>query len=319
MADRSHGARIIVQFNNEPERCVEAGDCVSIGRSPENSLVLSDSKVSRQHAEVRMIEPGRYRLSDLGSANGTWLNGRRLTVPRDLQNCDIIQIGTTNLRFEVQVDSPATENDVAAGTATHMASEFVIILVTDVRNFTSMTEALPAEEFSRFMRQWFRESTRIIELQGGIIDKFIGDAVMCFWRVSNAENPSREVKMALDTAGDLMRAAEGFSQRLSALFPGYEFRIGAGISMGNAMMGNVGTAENQSITIVGDSVNIAFRLEALTKQKRVNVIVSANMVPWAGAEYRFQSLGDTEVKGRSKPVCIFALVLNESPGSTVAG
>jgi len=312
-------AKIIVQFKDEPAQCIDAGDCVSIGRSPDNSLALSDSKVSRHHAEVRLITTGQYRLSDLGSANGTWLNGRRLTAPRDLQNGDVIQIGTTSLRFEAEGACAPAEFAEGTGTATQMTSESVIVLVTDVRNYTSMTEALPAEQFSRFIRDWFRESTRIIETQGGVIDKFIGDAVMCFWRVSDAENPAHETKMALDTARTLMSAAGTFSQRLSSLFPGHQFRIGAGISMGNAMMGNVGTADNQSITIVGDSVNIAFRLEALTKEKHVNVIVSANLVPWAAADYSFQALGDTEVKGRSKPVSIFALILNESPGTTAIG
>jgi adenylate cyclase len=274
--------------------------------------MLSDPNVSRRHAEVRLIAPGRYRLSDLGSANGTWLNGRRLAVPKDLMNDDVIQIGMANLRFETAEKAIVTESKDNTRTATRMANGCFVVLVTDIRNYTSMSEVLPAEKFSAFIKAWFRESTRIIESQGGIIDKFIGDAVLCFWRVDVIENPAHEIKMALETVRALMAAAKQFSVQLSALFPGHTFRIGAGINMGIATMGNVGNAENQSITILGDSVNVAFRLEALTKQMHVDVIAGANVVRWAGGEYKFFSLGETEVKGRGKPVSIHWMLLEDS-------
>ncbi len=309
--------RIVFQFEDKPDQHIELGECLTVGRSPDNSLVLPGSKVSRKHAEVRLVAPGRYRISDLGSANGTWLNGRRLAVPRELQNGDVIQIGTTNLRFEAAPAPAAAEVAGTSGTATQMANECVVVLVCDIRNYTSMTEVLPAEKFSRFVREWVRETARISESHGGIIDKFIGDAVLCFWRVAGIENPAAEVNKALSTAHDLVSTSEQFSQKLSALFAGREFRIGIGISMGNAMMGNVGTAENQSITIVGDSVNIAFRLEALTKQKQVRAIVSGNLVQWAGKEFTFHDLGEAEVKGRSKPVSIFELISVASRQSSV--
>ena len=306
--------KIVVQIKDEPELHRELGECLSIGRSPDNGLALADSKVSRRHAEVRLVAPGRYRVSDLGSANGTWLNGRKLAVPRDLQNGDVIQIGSASLRFEMESapidDAPAGSE----GTATQMAKECVVVLVTDVRNYTSMTESLPVDEFSRFIRDWFRECTRIIEGLGGIVDKFIGDAILCFWRVAEETNPADEINRALAAAFALMRASEQNSGRLSAIFPGHEFRIGIGLSMGNAVLGNVGTADNQSITIVGDSVNIAFRLEALTKQHGMDIIASSNLAPWARAEYKIKPLGDAEVKGRAKPVSICALIRDKSAG-----
>jgi adenylate cyclase len=304
--------RITVQRKDLPDEFLDPGECITIGRSPENNLVLEDPKASRKHAEVRMIGTGRYRLSDLGSANGTWLNGRLLAIPRDLQDGDVIEIGATILRFENEEGTGVSLPIEVGGTATRMANECIVVLVTDIRNYTSMSETLPADKFSAFVKGWFRESTSIIESQAGIIDKFIGDAILCYWRVDSMENPSREINMALSTTSALIEAAKRFSGRLSTLFPGYQFRIGAGINMGIAVMGNVGTAENQSITIVGDCVNVAFRLEALTKQKQVNVIASSNVVKWAEPDYKFLSLGEVEVKGRSKPVSIYALVLEDS-------
>jgi adenylate cyclase len=81
------------------------------------------------------------------------------------------------------------------------------------------------------------------------------------------------------------------------------------LTIGDAMQGNVGTGENQSFTVVGDSVNVAFRLEALTKEKKTPVIVSKSIMESATSEYRFQDLGETSVKGRKEPVSAWSLNL----------
>jgi adenylate cyclase len=302
-------AKIIIYVEGKPEQLIDVGNCLTIGRSDHNDLMLPDKKVSRRHAEIRLVASGKYRLSDLGSANGTWLNDRRIKAPRDLQDGDLIQIGTTTLQFnQNKFFVQREENTTASHTVTHLANECVIVLVIDIRNYSSMTEGLPAEEFSQFIRRWFRESSDIIESHDGSVDKFMGDAVMSFWRVSSMENPASEIKKALKTAIALLNASEMFSQQFSAQFPGYIFQVGAGISLGYALLGNVGTAENQSITIVGDCVNVAFRLESLTKEKQKNIIVNSDLVAWAGSEFKFEALGEVEVKGRKNPVDICALI-----------
>jgi len=197
----------------------------------------------------------------------------------------------------------------AAGTATQLLNKYVIMLVADIRNYTRMSEVLPREQFLRFVKDWFKECGRLIDAQGGTIDKFIGDAVMCYWLVPDEENPVREVGSALTVARELVVAAANYSGRLSGAFSGHAFAIGVGLSMGNAILGNVGTGANQSITLVGDSVNIAFRLEALTKEKNAAVIVTTNIAERAPAGFAFVDLGQAEVKGRKKPVAISALVL----------
>jgi len=305
-------ARLVVQRDQQPDLTVEIGDALTIGRSQSNQLFLEDQKVSRRHAEIRLTAPGRYRLTDLGSANGTWINGRRLTAPCDLQNGDLIQIGASRLRFETSVTA-VKEVTCTAGTATQLLNKYAIILVADIRNYTRMSEALPHDKFSRFVKDWFKECGRLIEAQGGAIDKFIGDAVMCYWLVSDQENPAGEVKSALTVARQLVGAAATYSGHLSGIFPGHAFAIGVGLSMGNAILGNVGTGANQSITLVGDSVNIAFRLEALTKEKNAAVIVTTNIAGCAPAGFAFVDLGQAEVKGRKKAVAVSSLVLD--PGS----
>jgi adenylate cyclase len=173
-----------------------------------------------------------------------------------------------------------------------------------------MSEALPSRELSLLLSDWFQQTSHIIERHSGTLDKFIGDAVMAYWVIPPESNASNEANLALAAARDLIACARTFSQRLSADFPEYTFRIGVGLNTGDAMLGNVGTGVNQSFTVVGDSVNVAFRLEALTKEKKTPVIVSKGVMEAAGSEYQFHDLGEATVKGRKEPISTWALKLD---------
>jgi len=305
-------ANLVVTTLDQPENTLTLGDILTIGRAPNNQLVLEDKRASRNHAEIRRIA-GRYRLSDLGSSNGTWIKGRRLTAPRDLEDGDEILIGAVQLRFVAPGEKSSGNAAAETGTVLSMRNESVVVLVADIRNFTTMSESLPGGEFSRLISAWFREATDIIEANSGTIDKFIGDAVMAFWLIQEQMAPHREVDASLETARALLARADGFADQISSQFPGNTFRIGIGLNMGSAMMGNVGTSKNQSFTILGDSVNVAFRLEALSKEKGCPVIMGRNMLAFASPSYRFRDLGQVEVKGRVEPVPICGLEVENSP------
>jgi adenylate cyclase len=305
-------ARLIISTIDKPEAVIELGDLLTIGRSPENQLVIDDKRASRSHAEIRRVGE-RYRLSDLGSSNGTWITGRRLTAPTDLENGDEILIGTVQLRFVAPAGKSDREVIPTTGTVLAMRHELVIVLVADIRNFTTMSESLPSSEFSRLISSWFREATDIIELNGGTIDKYIGDAVMAFWVVGRKADPAREARASLESARSLIARADHFSARFGEQFPGHSFRIGIGLNMGMAMMGNVGSGKNQSFTILGDCVNVAFRLEALSKQIGSPVIVARSLADISGATCGFRDLGQVEVKGRTEPIAICAMECEGDP------
>jgi len=76
----------------------------------------------------------------------------------------------------------------------------VITLVSDIRKYTSMSETLPGEKFSRFVKDWFRECCRLVQLHGGAVDKCIGDAIMCYWQVPDRDNPAKEAGSSLAVA-----------------------------------------------------------------------------------------------------------------------
>lgn len=309
-------SKLIVTIPGEPDTELELADRLTIGRSTSNNLCLPDQNASRRHAEIRSTGKNRHRVFDVGSSNGTWVNGRRLTVPKDLDEGDQVVIGNIIMRYVAGTGEEAVEEEeddtLGPGmfaTAVAMRNEQVIILVSDIRNYTGMSEKLPAQNFSNLVSEWFRESTAMIEKHGGVIDKFIGDAVMSYWNIKNSTNPSKEANSALDTATEMIAVAETFSRRLEAEFEGHTFRVGIGINMGDAIFGNVGTSSNQSFTIVGDCVNVAFRLETVSKEKKQPVIVSRNVCDIAESRFSFLDLGAAEVKGRKEPVPIMALVV----------
>lgn len=305
-------SKIIVTVESRPESEIALGERLSIGRSSENQLVINDGNTSRRHAEIRKFGGTRYRIIDLGSANGTWVNGRRLAAPKDLDDGDSIAIGNALIRFvaaDAVLDGAQTTSESTMSTSLSMRNEMIVVIVTDIRGYTGLSEALPAEYLSKFVGDWFRESGQIVEEHGGTIDKFIGDALMAYWVVPNPDKATEEVSSALVTARKTVALSEQFAARLAADYPDKMFRIGIGLNMGEAIFGNVGTGMSPSFTIVGDSVNVAFRLETLAKELGRPVIASKVIVDNASKWFKFQDMGQVQVKGRQEPVSVSAMML----------
>ena len=149
--------KLIVTTEGQAERVIELDDLLTIGRSSSSHLVIDDHEASRNHAEIRLVGD-HYRLSDLGSGNGTWLNGRRLTVPKDLEDGDQIRIGRVHLGFAATQAARRFDGSMSPSTQFMMRTEHVVVLVADIRNYTGMSEVLPNSEFTQLID---RKSTRL--------------------------------------------------------------------------------------------------------------------------------------------------------------
>jgi adenylate cyclase len=305
-------ATILVFSEDRPETVIELPDILSIGRSSANDLVVNHQRASRKHSEIRHVGQSVYKIVDIGSRNGTWVNGQRITSPRTLEDGDQIQIGGTILHFIQPASQGEDLSDASQSTRTMptmmaMRRETVIVLVSDIRNYTWMTENLPAEKFQLLVADWFREHIDIIERNSGIVDKLIGDAVLAYWIVKDAGDPSDEVTSTLRSATQVVELSGAYSRKLRDQFDFGDFRVGIGINMGEASIGNVGTGSHQSFTVVGDCVNVAFRLESLTKEKNRPIVLNREVAQWASTTIAFEDLGETRVKGRDEPIAILAL------------
>jgi class 3 adenylate cyclase len=181
----------------------------------------------------------------------------------------------------------------------------VTVLFSDIRNFTSLSERMASEEVVDLLNEWFTEATRAIGQHGGVVDKFIGDAVMALFGVPEPRP---------DAAADAVRAALAMRDALAAInqrhkaLGGQELRIGVGVHTGEAVVGFIGSHLRQSYTAIGDTVNIASRLEGVTKKyPGCDIIISEKTQQGQQAYHVAETeLGDDEkLKGRNEKVRVY--------------
>jgi len=175
------------------------------------------------------------------------------------------------------------------------------VLFSDVRNFTTISEGLDAQELTRMMNEFLTPFTRAIQVHRGTIDKYMGDCVMAFWGAPLADDA--HASHAIASAFDMLAAVE-------ALDPEFErkgwprIRVGVGIASGDMNVGNMGSEFRVAYTVMGDTVNLGSRLEGLTKQYGVDIIVSARTAELA-TDYLYRELDMVRVKGKNEPVAIY--------------
>ena len=181
----------------------------------------------------------------------------------------------------------------------------ITILFSDIRGFTSISEKLDAQELANLLNEYLTEMTRIIFRNLGTLDKYIGDAVMAFWGAPFEDSAQ---------AGHAARAAFEMLQKLEELQRGWapkglpRLDIGVGINRGVASVGNMGSAGRIAYTALGDSVNLASRLEGLNKEYRTRVLLSEYAYKDARVpEFLYREVDIIRVKGKEQPVTIYEL------------
>jgi len=180
------------------------------------------------------------------------------------------------------------------------------VLFSDVRGFTTISEALSPEKLSDLMNAYFTPMTKIIMNSGGVLDKYIGDAIMAFWgaplMVPNQADCAAIASMKMLYALDYLQ--KNFKKKNLP-----RIDIGIGLNSGFMAVGNMGSNERFCYTVMGDSVNLGARLEGLTKEYGVKIILSEfTQQKLTHPELLTRDLDDIRVKGKYKPVKIFELL-----------
>jgi adenylate cyclase len=176
------------------------------------------------------------------------------------------------------------------------------VLFSDIRGFTTYSEKLDPEQIVAVLNNYLSRMSDIIFKHKGTIDKFIGDAVMCIFGapIEQPDHAVRSCRVALD----MIEALERFNVEENA-----PLAIGIGINTGPMTVGNIGSQRRFDYTVIGDSVNLASRLESLTKRFGVSIIVSeSTQKECSSDEFIFRELGFVQVKGKDSAVRIFQLV-----------
>ncbi len=180
-------------------------------------------------------------------------------------------------------------------------SREMTVLFSDVRNFTTISESLSANELKKLLNQFFTPMTRIIFDRRGTIDKYVGDMIMAFWGAPLRDE--QHASHALSAAFDMLAKVEELQPAFKAQgLP--EVNIGIGINTGLMNVGDMGSEFRRAYTVIGDTVNLAARLESLTKFYGVKLIVGENTRK--GQDHiLFRQLDLVRVKGKKDAVNIF--------------
>jgi class 3 adenylate cyclase/CheY-like chemotaxis protein len=192
----------------------------------------------------------------------------------------------------------------SAKTASQSENRNAVVLFSDIRNFTNISEHSSAQDTVAFLNEFFAKMGKEIISEGGHIDKFIGDAIMAVFGAFKTlpDAPTNAVCAAVK-----MLAALSEVNTADIALPRNGLAIGIGINYGECVLGNIGFKNKMDYTIIGDTVNLASRLEGITKLYRHPIIVSEYVYNAARDNFLFRKIDNVRVKGKEEPVGIYAV------------
>jgi adenylate cyclase len=203
--------------------------------------------------------------------------------------------------------SPVVARQIAEdrrGLAMAAKRRAITVLFSDIRNFTSISEGLEPEQVVELLREYFNTMVPIVLKHGGTLDKYVGDAIMGLF---GAPLPDE------DHAAHAARAALEMVAQIPVLSPKWEARsgrplqIGVGINTGEAVVGVMGADSRREYSAIGDTVNLASRLEGVTKDFKTPIVVSHATVAGLGGRFQVRELSELRVKGRQEAVRVYAV------------
>ena len=192
----------------------------------------------------------------------------------------------------------------------------VTIFFTDTRSFTAKAEKMKPEALVAFLNRYLERMVECVTQTGGCVDKFIGDSIMAVWGAPLAgESPKANALAAVTTALMMRNALIKFNEEEKAA--GREpIQFGCGISSGDVTAGQIGSKERMEYTVIGDTVNLASRIEAINKPLCTDILISEQTYEFLKDDIIVEEMPSFAVKGKSKPVRLFAVIALKNIANT---
>lgn len=285
------------------------------------AVTIDDPLVSRRHARVRLVD-GALEIEDLGSLNGTWVNGERIAAPRRLVAGDVVACGGTSMT--VEGDRAAERGTLRAPLPPvgepprgpwappavgppreELEDEIrtVTALFADVVGSTGLGERLGVHEAKTLIGECVTRMSRVVERFGGNVQAYMGDGIAAFFGVPAAheDDPERAARAGLH----LLAAVREYAREVESLWGIPDFSARIGINTGEAAVGLVGASEPQAVAL-GDATNVAARLQAIAEPG--TIAVGETTARALVHRFALEPLGAVAVRGRERPVDAWRLV-----------
>lgn len=271
-----------------------------IGRAGKrnNHIELDDPTVSREHASIVFTDDHFVLTPD--SQNELWVNARHVSSMAILKDEDLLQVGGQLLRFR----SSAVKEQARAlvpGDAT--------ILFSDIWNYTALTESRPLEETIGQLNEVYKGLGQVILDHQGHLMTYLGDAMMAVFGSAEerSDNPNIHAELAVRSGLHMLSALRDLNQKWKQRnLP--ELQLGIGIATGEVMMGDVGVTGHREFAAMGDTTNVASRIEKLTREQGIHLLINGETASRVKGTFPLVGLGAFELRGRRKPVEIFQVM-----------
>ena len=178
------------------------------------------------------------------------------------------------------------------------------ILFCDIRGFTGMSERIAPEAMVGILGEHFAAMSDIVLRHRGTLDKFIGDAVMAFWGAPTPNSDPDDALLAVQAAIEMQAAAHKLAASVQQRF-GESFAIGIGINTGDAVVGHIGSPQRITYTAVGDPVNLASRVEHMTREHDAGILITQFTYDRVKYDVEAELLGFMPIRGRTDPVALY--------------
>ncbi len=176
------------------------------------------------------------------------------------------------------------------------------VFFSDVRGFTSLSESMEPEQVVEMLNEYMTRMVTIIRSYNGVVDKYVGDAIMAIWGVplTGEDDAYKAVRACLAMRADLAELNELRKQRNQPVL-----KIGMGLNTGQLIAGNIGSNEKMEYTVIGDAVNLASRIESMTKEYGTDLLISSSVYQNIQNRFIVETAGSTYVKGKAEAIEIY--------------
>ena len=292
-------AALVAIFDGaEGGRRIRVAGRLIVGRSDDCGLVIDDPELSRSHAVLEATERG-IEIQDLGSLNGTWINGERISGTKLLTPGDKIKIGNTRAEvLSVPGREPTVEHR-SSPTPIEAKDELrpVSVLFADIVGSTPLAERLAPEDYAALIGGCIDRMCRAVEQFGGVIDAYMGDGIAAFFGFPAATEDDAD--RAASAALSVVKAIDDYADEVRTNWTMPELKVRVGVNSGKVAVGVVGSAERHPVAL-GDTLNVAARLQGTAAPGTI-VIGGATERKLRG-RFLVAPLGHLAVRGRERPV-----------------